>query len=85
MDIHGNVTEYLHQPISVNVPRDIIHLNKQILSADADASREKVMLEFQDGTVVTASLLLGANRLRSVCHCSLHLLFKANQLTSPRA
>lgn len=96
MDIHENVTEYLHrtaryhrahlhQALMANVPRDIIHLNKQILSVDADASREQVTLEFQDGTVVTADLLLGADGLRSVCHRRLHLFFKANKLISPRA
>lgn len=77
MDVHENVTEYLHrtaryhrahlhQALLDNVPRDVIHLKKQITSVDADASSESVTLEFQDGTMVTADILLGADGLRSV-------------------
>jgi salicylate hydroxylase len=77
MDIHENVTEYLHrtaryhrahlhQALLANVPHDIIHLKKQILSVDADSSQDGVTLEFQDGTIVTADILVGADGLRSV-------------------
>jgi salicylate hydroxylase len=75
-DMHENVTEYLHrtaryhrahlhQALLENVPRDTIHLKKQIISVDVK-SQDGVVLEFQDGTVVTADLLLGADGLRSV-------------------
>jgi salicylate hydroxylase len=80
MDVHETVTEYLHrtaryhrahlhQALLKNVPRDIIHLNKQILSVDAGMggdSPETATLEFQDGTIVAADIVLGADGLRSV-------------------
>jgi salicylate hydroxylase len=76
-NVHENVTDYLHRTAKYhrghlhlalleNVPRDIIHLRKKLVSATADLE-EGVVLEFQDGTVVTADILLGADRLRSVC------------------
>jgi salicylate hydroxylase len=75
-DIHENVTEYLHhtaryhrghlhQALLKNVPSDIIHLNKRLVSATANPN-DGVVLEFQDGTIVTADILLGADGLHSV-------------------
>jgi salicylate hydroxylase len=77
MDVHENVTDYLHrtaryhrahlhQALLANVPRDIIHLKKSILSVNTNASQEKVTLEFEDGTIVSTDILLGADGLRSV-------------------
>jgi len=74
-DLHENVTEYfhrtaryhrahLHQALLEHVPRDTIHLKMQIVSVDVE-SQDGVVLEFQDGTTVTADLLLGADGLRS--------------------
>lgn len=76
MDVHENVTEYLHrtaryhrahlhQALLENVPRDIIHLKKKLVSAKANPN-DGVVLEFQDETIVTADILLGADGLRSV-------------------
>ena len=75
-DVHENVTEYhhqtarfhrahLHQALLKHVPRDIIQLNKHIVSVDIK-SKDSVVLKFKDGTVVTADVLLGADGLRSV-------------------
>jgi salicylate hydroxylase len=75
-DAHENVPEYLHhtaryhrghlhQALLENVPRDIIHLGKKLVSATADP-RTGIKLEFQDGTVATADILIGADGLRSV-------------------
>jgi salicylate hydroxylase len=76
MDTHDNVTEYLHQTaryhrghlhqaLLENVPRDIIYLQKKLVSADVDTEMG-VTLEFEDGTIATADVLLGADGLRSV-------------------
>ena len=73
MDTHENVTEYLHQTARYhrghlhqallgNVPRDTIHLGKQLVSVDVDF-QDSVKLEFLDGTVVTADMLVGADGL----------------------
>lgn len=79
-DLHDDVNEYLHRTaryhrghlhsaLLEHVPRDIIHLNKRLVSATADPE-DGVVLEFLDGTVATADLLLGADGLRSVsCFC----------------
>ncbi|KAF4635628.1 hypothetical protein G7Y89_g2461 [Cudoniella acicularis] len=75
VDRHEDVNQYLHrtaryhrahlhQALLENVPRGIIHLGKQLVSVDVD-SRDGVTLKFQDGTVVTADILLGADGLRS--------------------
>lgn len=80
MDVHEDVTEHLHhtaryhrghlhQALLENVPRSIIHLRKKLVSAKAD-SQEGVTLEFEDGTIATADILLGADGLRSVSACS---------------
>jgi len=76
MDTHDNVTEYLHQTaryhrahlqqaLLENVARDIIHLRKKLVSVDVDP-KAGVTLEFEDGTIATADVLLGADGLRSV-------------------
>lgn len=81
IDSHENVTEYLHrtarfhrahlhQALLKHVPSDIIHLKKHIISVDAGTSQENVTLEFQDGTIVVADVLLGADGLRSVRNCT---------------
>lgn len=59
---------HLHQALLENVPRDVIHLGKKFISARADP-QEGVTLEFQDGSIVKADLLLGADGLRSVSAC----------------
>ena len=75
-DVHENVSEYLHrtaryhrghlhQALLENVPHDIIHLGKKLVSATADP-RNGVKLEFRDGTTATADILIGADGLRSV-------------------
>ncbi|KIM94710.1 hypothetical protein OIDMADRAFT_60487 [Oidiodendron maius Zn] len=75
MDVHENVNEYLHytaryhrahlhQALLENVPRDIIHLKKKLVSAKANPN-DGVVLEFQDETIATADILLGADGLRS--------------------
>jgi salicylate hydroxylase len=75
-DVHESVSEYLHrtaryhrghlhQALLENVPRDIIHLGKKLVSATADP-RNRVKLEFRDGTTATADILIGADGLRSV-------------------
>ncbi|RDW73566.1 hypothetical protein BP6252_07473 [Coleophoma cylindrospora] len=74
-DLHDNVTEYLHrtaryhrghlhQALLENVPREIIHLDKKLIAAKADP-QDGVVLQFLDGSVVTADILLGADGLRS--------------------
>ena len=75
-DLHENVTEYLHrtaryhrahlhQALLENVPRDIIHLKKALVSATASPN-DGVVLEFRDGTTATADILLGADGIHSV-------------------
>jgi salicylate hydroxylase len=75
-DIHENVSGYLHrtaryhrghlhQALLENVPRDIIHLGKKLVSATADP-QNGVKLEFRNGTTATADILIGADGLRSV-------------------
>ncbi|KAL5329593.1 hypothetical protein ACEPPN_003107 [Leptodophora sp. 'Broadleaf-Isolate-01'] len=74
-DSHENVTEYLHQTaryhrghlhsaLAKHVPSEIIHLRKQIVDVEVDPS-QGVTLKFQDGSIVTADLLLGADGLHS--------------------
>ena len=75
-DMNDNVTEHLHctaryhrghlhRSLLENVPRDIIHLRKRLVSAKADPN-EGVVLDFKDGTLVTADILVGADGLHSV-------------------
>ena len=76
MDVHESVTEHLHQTaryhrghlhqaLLENVPRDIIYLQKKLVSANVDPQKG-VKLTFEDGTLATADILLGADGLRSV-------------------
>ncbi|TVY84773.1 Salicylate hydroxylase [Lachnellula suecica] len=80
-DLHENVTEYLHQTARYhrghlhqalldNVPKDIIHLHKKLVSAPVE-SEDGVTLDFEDGTIATADILLGADGLRSGVRTSL--------------
>ncbi|TVY37530.1 6-hydroxynicotinate 3-monooxygenase [Lachnellula subtilissima] len=75
MDVHEDVTEHLHQTARYhrahlhqalldNVPRSIIRLRKKLVSAKVDP-QEGVTLEFEDGTLATAGILIGADGLRS--------------------
>jgi len=85
-DLHENVSEYLHrtaryhrahlhQALLENVPIDVIHLGKKLVSARADPYKG-VAFEFQDGTFATADILLGADGLRSVSARSVYLCHK---------
>jgi salicylate hydroxylase len=78
-DVHENVSQrlhrtaryhrgHLHQALLENVPRDIIHLGKRLVSASADP-QNGVTLEFRDGTTAAADILVGADGLRSVSAC----------------
>ncbi|KAE8445956.1 hypothetical protein EG329_012735 [Mollisiaceae sp. DMI_Dod_QoI] len=73
-DEHEAVSEYLHQTaryhrghlhaaLAENVPRDIIHLGKKVVSIDVLG--EGVQVRFGDGTKVEADILIGADGLRS--------------------
>lgn len=75
-DLHENVTEHLHhtaryhrghlhQALLGNVPSDIVHLGKKLVSTTADPN-DGVILKFQDGTTASADILLGADGLHSV-------------------
>lgn len=74
-DVHENVSEHLHytaryhrahlhQALLENIPPDIVHLGKKLVSAAADA-QNGVKLEFSDGNVINADVLIGADGLRS--------------------
>ncbi|KIV77452.1 hypothetical protein PV11_09246 [Exophiala sideris] len=54
---------HLHDALLQHVPREIIHLNKEIISAEADGAG--VTLLFKDGTNVKGDILIGADGLRS--------------------
>lgn len=56
---------HLHSALAKHVPSEIIHLRKQIVDVEVDPS-QGVTLKFQDGSIVTADLLLGADGLHSV-------------------
>jgi salicylate hydroxylase len=56
---------HLHGALLRHVPREIIHLDKKLVSAEPN-SEEGVTMTFRDGTVVTADLLVGADGIRSV-------------------
>ncbi|KAH8803526.1 monooxygenase [Xylogone sp. PMI_703] len=75
MDLHDNVTQYLHrtaryhrghlhQGLLEHVPRNIIHLGKRLISAKTFPA-QGVVLEFEDGSTYTADILLGADGLHS--------------------
>jgi len=55
---------HLQKALLEHVPNDIIQLKKRV--AAVDVGDEKVRLEFADGSIATADLLLGADGLRSV-------------------
>jgi len=74
--VHEDVTEHLHQTaryhrahlhqaLLENLPRNIIRLRKKLVSTKVDP-QEGVTLEFEDGTIATADILLGADGLHSV-------------------
>jgi len=76
-DEHEKVTEHLHrtaryhrahlhQALLENVPRDLIHLGKKLITANAVSNG--VTFGFEDGTSGTADILLGADGLHSVCY-----------------
>jgi len=48
------------------VPPGIIHLNKRLVSLEDLGEHDGVQLSFQDGTVVVADLVVGADGIRSV-------------------
>jgi 2-polyprenyl-6-methoxyphenol hydroxylase-like FAD-dependent oxidoreductase len=54
-----------HQALLSHVSRDMIHLNKQVVSVDVSAD-DTVVLKFKDDSVVDADVVLGADGLRSV-------------------
>ncbi|KFZ09126.1 hypothetical protein V502_08932 [Pseudogymnoascus sp. VKM F-4520 (FW-2644)] len=55
---------HLQAALLENLPRDIVHLNKKIKEAKADAE-EGVTLSFMDGTTAFADILIGADGLHS--------------------
>ncbi|KFY09344.1 hypothetical protein V491_08250 [Pseudogymnoascus sp. VKM F-3775] len=74
-DVHHTVTTkkhftaryhraHLQAALLENLPRDIVHLNKKIKDAKADAE-EGVTLLFMDGTTAYADILIGADGLHS--------------------
>jgi salicylate hydroxylase len=80
LDYHEDVNEYLHrtaryyrahlqEALLEHVPRDIIHLGKTFMAAEA--SEDCVALEFGDGTAARADILVSADGPRSVGFCSL--------------
>lgn len=54
---------HLHEALLQHVPRENIHLNKAVISAEADA--DGATLFFADGTSVKGDILIGADGLRS--------------------
>lgn len=92
-DFYENVSEPLHytarfhrghlqQALLKHIPRDIIHLEKKLVSATAN-SRDGVKMQFQDGSTATADILIGADGIRSVSASSIyqHELFTLSQRT----
>jgi len=74
-DHHENVTEHSHQTarylrahlqeaLLENLPREVIHLGKRF--SDVEVDGEGVTVSFEDGSVVKADILLGADGIRSV-------------------
>lgn len=74
-DYHDNVTEkehftarylraHLQEALLENVPKERIHLKKRFDRVEAVGEGARVT--FQDGSVVTADIVLGADGLRSV-------------------
>jgi len=55
----------LQQALLENVPGDIIHLGKKLVSVEAEG-QDGVTLRFEDKTFAKADLLLGADGLHSV-------------------
>ncbi len=69
------------------VPPGVIHLNKRLVSLQ-DLGNDGVQLTFEDGTVVVADLVVGADGIRSASVASrlllsLHVI--TNQLLSHRS
>lgn len=60
---------HLHSALLQHVPKDVIHLNKKV--ASAEATDDKVTLYFEDGTEAHGDLLIGADGIKSVCLVSL--------------
>lgn len=54
---------HLHQALLEHVPRENIHLSKDVRHAEADANG--VILYFEDGTSAKGDILVGADGLRS--------------------
>jgi len=54
---------HLHQALLEHVPRENIHLSKEVRHAEADANG--VTLYFEDGTSAKGDILVGADGLRS--------------------
>lgn len=74
-DHHDNVTEHLHhtaryyrahlqEGLLKHVPKELVHLGKRFHSVQSNS--DGVAVTFEDGTTVTADILLGADGLRSV-------------------
>ena len=57
---------HLHQALLENVPRDIIHLNRETINVKADLD-DGVILYFKDGTSTEADICIGADGIHSVC------------------
>jgi salicylate hydroxylase len=75
-DFYENVSEPLHytarfhrghlqQALLKHIPYDIIHLKKKLVSATVDP-QDRVKMRFQDGSIATADILIGADGIRSV-------------------
>jgi salicylate hydroxylase len=54
---------HLHQALLAHVPRDLIHLDKEVDAAHVGG--DKVFLTFKDGTIVSGDLLIGADGINS--------------------
>jgi salicylate hydroxylase len=54
---------YLQEVLLGYLPREIIHLNKQVI--DVKIQNEGVSIEFGDSTAIHADLLIGADGIRS--------------------
>ena len=66
---------HLHQALLEHVPRDLIHLKKKAVRAEADHNAATVF--FEDGTSASGDILVGADGIKSVSKtqgCSLRNL-----------
>lgn len=69
---------HLHQALLEHVPRDLIHLKKKAVRAEAD--NDAATVYFEDGTSASGDILVGADGIKSVSKIHLDVPYESSPL-----